>query len=200
MYYERNYGGQWGASDVGEWKEWMLAARSFAKGFQRDYERKQLLAIQQEGDGTVWAYNESVFWPDGVGRHDIVSTSHFISGSYRYFMSTGDADFLKLQIERLRKGINRLLSFYDSTSQILINKNMNHTGQAGSFASNYWDYVPYGYKDAYANISAYNALRRMAQLEAIVGNSTRNTELNTYANNIKTGYNNVFWNGNVYVQ
>lgn len=198
MYYERNFG--WpGAATNADWNEWMMLSRSWINSPVRDIERANMLSEQMEPDGTLWAWYDKATWPFGY-KHEITASANFISGSYRYFVATGDTDFLKLNIERMRSAMNHLLSMYSGTDKIFILDNSHNTGQTGAEGSNYYDVTPYGYKDAYSNIYGYHALRTMAEVESIVGNPVRAVELTNYANDLKTAYNNIFFNGDVYVQ
>lgn len=208
--YERNFGWN-GAGTSADWKEWMLLSRSWIDSYVRDSERNELLGVQVPGEilnpiqlernGSVWAWWDKAPWSFGGAKHELTTSANLINGSYRYFMATGDAEFLKLNIERMRKAMTFMLEeYYSSTDKIFIVTNGLNRGVSGSGASNYYDLTPYGYKDAYGNIYAYLALRNMAEIENLLGNSTRGTELTNYANDVKIGYNNEFWNGHVYVQ
>jgi hypothetical protein len=198
MFYERSFG-WWGSHTAGDWKEWMLMHRSWVDSYVRDVEREELLNTQQEPDGAIWSWGDRATWP--FGPNHTTSTTNYINGAYRYFMATGDKQFLKASIDKMRKATNKILSFYNADDQIFIIDDGIHTGlKTQEGGNNYYDITPYGHKDAYYNIYAYQAIKNMADLENLLGNAARGTELTNLAQDVNDGYNEIFWNGDVYIQ
>jgi len=153
-------------------------------------------------------------------RHTI-NNPIFILASCRYFDWTGDIDFLRLNINRMRTalryqqrvmqglklnhirnpwpGHDGLPGFYtDEKGQTIIN--------AGhGIGSNYWDILPFGWDDLYATNQYYAATLALADLEKAIndypdwdipaGESRFDPEqLRQHARQVKETANKLFWN------
>ncbi|BBH23625.1 hypothetical protein Back11_49700 [Paenibacillus baekrokdamisoli] len=200
MFYERcfSWPGSWAPPSI--WKELTMIEKSFLKSYVRDQERESLLNMQLDSDGTVFTWGSQKNYATGT-NHALFANANYINGSCRYFMATGDTDFLGLIMPKLRAAMDKLLTYYSASDKIFILNDGIHLGstyQNGS--SNLWDGFPFGYKDAYDNIYCYAALNRMAELESIVGNASKAFQLANYAADVKTGYNAIFWDGNKFIQ
>ena len=68
-----------------------------------------------------------------------------------------------------------------------------HHGGSGGIGNNYWDIMPFGWMDSYANALAYGALLSLADFEEHWGNTTGASMYETKASKLKEAYNAMFW-------
>jgi hypothetical protein len=113
-------------------------------------------------------------------RHNI-NNQNFIRGSAIYFRWTGDVNFLRDNIQRMRLAMRYLMTELGGLKEkCIITPWVGHEGRPGytvkedgtkemhwgqGIGNNYWDLLPMGYRDAYATIQYYSALNHMAELE-----------------------------------
>ena len=71
----------------------------------------------------------------------------------------------------------------------------NNTGLPGSGASNYWDNLCFGHKDAYETALYYHALRDMADIERMRGDGAAAESCFTAANAVHAAFDAAFWDG-----
>ncbi len=113
-------------------------------------------------------------------RHNVNNAS-FVRGCCQYFHWTGDKNYLRANLQRLRLAVRYMMEDLGGRSQKCIiapfpghdgrsgierradGKKLIHSGQGTG--NNYWDILPMGYQDAYATIQYYDALNQMAILE-----------------------------------
>lgn len=79
---------------------------------------------------------------------------------------------------------------------IIIDENANdglNLGTTDSYSSNYWDNIPFGYKDAYENILFYNMLNQLGDFEIMRGDSEKSAYYLELAETVKKNYNDTFW-------
>ena len=116
-------------------------------------------------------------------RHPITGPL-FVRGSSELFLWTGDVDFLKANIGRMREAIAYTLAeFSVETHAHVVVPWVGHDGRSGlvpdgqggttqrfgfGVGNNYWDLLPFGGHDALATIYTADALRWMATIEAAV--------------------------------
>ena len=154
-------------------------------------------------------------------RHTI-NNPIFTLASCRYFNWTGDLDFLRRQINRMRLALR-----YQQTTMggLKYNHIRNswpghdglpswHKDDSGKLTfnsghgigNNYWDILPFGWDDLYATNQYYAATLAMAEMEeAIQQNPGWNIPLGTtkldpqqlrrHARQVKETANRLFWNG-----
>ncbi len=80
---------------------------------------------------------------------------------------------------------------------IIIDKTVNdglNLGTTDSYSCNYWDNIPFGYKDAYENMLFYNMLNCLTEMEAKRGNAEQSAKYAALAETVKKKYNETFWN------
>ena len=116
-------------------------------------------------------------------RHPITNTL-FVRGSCDFFNWTGDLDFLRANIARMRQAISY------TVDEFAVEKNgcvlvpwVGHGGRTGfvhdttgkktilygrGIGNNYWDLLPFGHKDALATIYLFDALNHLATLEEAI--------------------------------
>jgi hypothetical protein len=116
-------------------------------------------------------------------RHSI-NNPFLILASWEYFRWTGDVDFLRRNINRLRRALN-----YQQTEMgglkwnHIRNEWPGHDGLPGwtrnadgtltmhpghGIGNNYWDLMPFGWDDLYATSQYYRATLVMARLEELI--------------------------------
>jgi hypothetical protein len=153
-------------------------------------------------------------------RHSI-NNPIFILASWRYFTWTGDLDFLRRNIARMRLALR-----YQQTTMggLKYNRIRNtwpgHDGLAGftkdekgtvtvlgghGIGNNYWDLMPFGWDDLYATSQYYAATLVMADIEeAILSHpgwdvplgalAMEPQRLRRHARQVKAEANRLFWN------
>ena len=118
-------------------------------------------------------------------RHNI-NNSNFIRGCCDYVAWTGDLDFLRHAIGRMRRALTYALDEFrvregkhvfvpwvghDGRSGIALGPNGQKAPRLGlGVGNNYWDLLPFGGHDALATIYLYDALGSMATLEESIAN------------------------------
>ncbi len=152
-------------------------------------------------------------------RHNI-NNSIYASAACDYFWWTGDMDFLKKNIERMRKALRYAVTEFQIVSnKCVFTPWIGHDGRSGliykngkktirhgiGIGNNYWDLMPFGGYDTLATIYFYDGARNMAKLELEIANhpewkipdspdkmSYKN--LSRLADMVKTSSNKRFWN------
>lgn len=154
-------------------------------------------------------------------RHNI-NNSNFIRGCHDYFMWTGDVSFLRAQIGRMRSSLRFIMNEFDTRARRCVYTTWpGHEGRSGvryaadgqksilpgeGIGSNYWDLLPFGGEDALATIYYYDALLKLAQVEAEIVNHPQwcistgaeafhPEALRTHAREVKEYGTGRFWNG-----
>ena len=116
-------------------------------------------------------------------RHPITNP-HFVRGSAEYFAWTRDVEFLRANIERMRKAMRFALSEFSVREQKHVKVPwVGHDGRSGlsvgadgkksqrlglGVGGNYWDLISFGGSDAPATIYLFDTLRHFAELERAV--------------------------------
>ena len=145
----------------------------------------------------------------------------FILASERYFNWTGDLDFLRQQINRMRLALKYQQTVLGGLQyQRIRNPWPGHGGLAGfvrdadgkpvirggrGIGNNYWDLMPFGWDDLYATNQYYAATRALADLEEAIArhpgwDMPRGTlamdpaQLRAHATEVKRKVNELFWN------
>jgi len=153
-------------------------------------------------------------------RHNI-NQANFVRGCAKYFNWTGDVNFLRANINRMRTALRYdMTEFQAATQHVILTPWVGHEGRSGvvqetegkktilpgeGIGNNYWDLLPFGYKDAYATIQHYDAALRLAELERAVRDHPEwdiprgvlafdPDELETHAAQVKKTGNKLFWN------
>jgi hypothetical protein len=116
-------------------------------------------------------------------RHNI-NNSNFVRGCSNYFMWTGDVEFLRGQIARMRRAILFVMDeFHAREEGVVLTDWVGHGGRSGiqrakdgtktliygrGVGNNYWDLLPFGHKDSYATVQHYDALQQMIVIERAI--------------------------------
>jgi hypothetical protein len=152
-------------------------------------------------------------------RHTI-NNPIFILASWQYFRWTGDVDFLKKNINRMRMALRYQQTImgglkyshirnewpgHDGLSGFVINPDGSKTIRPGhGIGSNYWDILPFGWDDMYATAQYYAATLVMADIEEAIRQHPEwgvpvsaialdPTELRKHAADVKKTANRKFW-------
>ncbi len=153
-------------------------------------------------------------------RHNVNSQS-FIRGCANYFWWTGDLNFLRHNINRMRTALQYLMTEHKTLEMnIVFTDWIGHEGRSGlvpqpdgsnkilygnGIGNNYWDLLPFGYKDCYATLRYYDTLNVMARIEQEIdshpewnipsGIFKHNSDfLANHAAEVKKVGNKLFWN------
>jgi hypothetical protein len=153
-------------------------------------------------------------------RHNI-NNQNFIRGSAIYFRWTGDINFLRDNVQRMRLAMRYLMTELRGLKEkCIVTPWVGHEGRPGytvkpdgtkemhtgqGIGNNYWDLLPMGYRDAYATIQYYSALKQLADLERdieahpewnIPGGPLRipSEDLVRHAREVKAFSSKLFWN------
>lgn len=202
MMYEFGYAREAACTNP-DWWEWISLTRAWRKDNYLPGDLENTIEVQQNANGYIWTWDNLQGWPfptDRDSNHYLMTTANYINAVYHYFMYNGDLEYLNDNIAKMRLAMNYLLTQYHAQSKLFIITHPDHDGTNTSIGSNYWDITPYGYKSAYDNIYCYIALKRMSEIEKLLGNHGRANELMNYANDLKEGYNEAFWDENHYIQ
>jgi len=113
-----------------------------------------------------------------------VNNQAYISGCCRYVAWTGDRNFLRANIQRMRLAMRHLMTVHGGLAhKCIVTPWVGHDGRSGleiapdgrkifhpgrGIGNNYWDLLPFGGKDTYATLLYYDALRNMAEVERVV--------------------------------
>ncbi len=119
-------------------------------------------------------------FPQFDTRHN-VNNPAYVTACIDYFFWTGDLNFLRANIERMRLAMGFMeMEFgtdedglvkmpwvgHEGTTGLILDEEGNVTMRGGhGVGNNYWDLVPFGQTDSYATIRHFHAARRMAELE-----------------------------------
>ncbi|MCL6520681.1 MAG: glycoside hydrolase family 116 protein [Armatimonadetes bacterium] len=159
-----------------EWKEWCSRIHCWTANPQRDEQKNHFLNPSMREDGYIYTWGSQEGWPfpfkdeDNDGKNDydtrhFTTNSCFILGAYHYFTWTRDIEFLKAVMPKLRKAMDFQLNQLKGKDGIIVIDAKGHEGKHNGIGSNYWDILPFGYKDAFCNTFYYESLRAMADLE-----------------------------------
>ncbi len=149
-------------------------------------------------------------------RHTI-NNSIWVNGCADYLRLTGDTDFMKEQIGRMRKSIRYAMSeFQTKEKKCIYTSWRGHDGRSGiiykgkkkiirpgfGVGNNYWDLLPFGGHDFLSTIYFYDALNDLAEMEEAVQQHPKwgiqadfdPAELRAHAAEIRTFCQKFFWN------
>lgn len=194
FWWERAFSYPSPASGAAEWFEWMALTRGWFAGPQRDGETRALLDVPLTNEGYVHTWGGTVGWPlvrNRDTRH-FDTNARFILACWRHYLWTGDKEFLEKQADRLRSAMYYQLEILHGKDGLIVTPDVK-TGRHQDLSDNYWDVLPFGHLDAYANIAYYGSLSAMEQMQKALGE----TPLVNYAalrDKAHERYDEVFWN------
>lgn len=190
-----------------DWMEWLSLILNWMDlpGYLQQ-KKVYLLNYKMDPDGYVWTWGNQRCWPfppcDRYDARHFTTNSNFILACWRYFAWTHDLEFLRANIDRIRRAMEWQLTYCKGEEGLFIDNSPDHDGTTKGVHSNYWDDIPFGYKSAYENIYFYASLNAMAQLEEVVRKESirgqvagRSPEYyRELARRVKENYDLTFWN------
>lgn len=205
FFYERalTYPPLWGPA---AWFEWNALTRLWQGGPHLEALRRhwEEYPITEEGYVHTWGAAPGWPFPDNT-RYDtrhFDTNARFILACWRYAAWTGDREFLKRQAERLRRAMEYQLTVLRGEEGLIVTASKDVTGRHMGVGNNYWDILPFGHWDAYANVVWYASLEAMAQIEEMLsregGVETKALARSPsfyreLAQRVRRLYNEVFW-------
>jgi hypothetical protein len=121
-------------------------------------------------------------------RHNINNLC-YLQGCIDYVNWTGDINFLRNNIQKMRKALRYVIDEFETQKyNCIFTPWVGHDGRSGiernedgekkiifgrGIGNNYWDLLPAGGKDTTATIYFYDVLRSMAQLEKSIANNPK---------------------------
>jgi len=176
MHYERNftYPSPCGPAP---WIEWSAISRAWIDGPMGDGDKKHLLGTVMDDEGYVCTWGGSPGWP--FPDNKVYDTRHFdtnarfIMAVWRHVLWSMDLDYLEKQMPRLRKAMEYQLKTLQGETGLIVAASKDVNGKHRGVGNNYWDILPFGHLDAYANAIYFASLEAMAQLEELFEENVR---------------------------
>jgi len=172
FYYERAF--SWPlAPALADWMEWLARTRYWVAlpGFHAR-ERAHLLHYKLDEDGYVYTWGDREEWPfpdnEKYDARHFTTNANFILGCWRYYCWTGDKEFLRRNIARIRRAMEWELNECEGAEGLFVITSPEHDGTTKGLHSNDWDNIPFGYLSAYENIYFYASLQAMAEIESVM--------------------------------
>jgi len=200
-----------GAGCFPDWKEWQSRILCWTTNPQKDVQARFLAKEYPiRPDGYVHTWGDQEGWPfpfkddDGDGKNDydtrhFTTNAGFILGCANHALWSRDREFVKASLPRARAAMEFQLKDLQGEHGILIITAKGHEGRQGDIGSNYWDILPFGYKDAFANSYYYASLEAMARLEELAASmgfaaGDRTPEFyRKLRHTVRDGYQRTFW-------
>jgi hypothetical protein len=179
------------------WFEWMAILRAWHGGPARDGEIEQLRRYPITEEGYVHTWGDMIGWPFPASppydtRH-FDTNARFILGCWRFYLWTGDRAFLRSQAERLRRAMRYQLQTLRGAEGLIITASKDVNGRHKGVGNNYWDILPFGHLDAYANIVFYASLTAMEQIERALDIREPLADWDALRRRVRDRYRQVFW-------
>lgn len=171
MFYERNftYPAPCGPAP---WVEWSAIARGWFAGPMRDGERSGVEGLVIDGSGYVHTWGGEPGWPfpdpKTYDTRHFDTNARYILAAWRYAIWTQDTDFIRGQADRLRRAMSYQLEALGGKQGLIVTASKDVTGRHQGVGNNYWDILPFGHLDAYANIVFFASLEAMAEIEELL--------------------------------
>jgi hypothetical protein len=181
-----------------DWMEWLGRIRDWMDlpGYL-NRERAHLLTYRIDTDGYVYTWGDRKMWPfpdnERYDARHFTTNAGFILGCWRYYCWSGDTDFVRENLARLRAAMRFQLEDLHGNDGLLVMTSPDHDGTTKGLHSNYWDDIPFGYKSAYENIYFYASLEAMAQMLQAVGDEAEGRRLRYLRERVRRRYNEEFW-------
>ncbi len=176
-----------------EWADWMGIMRGWFKGPLHDGEANFLTTNPITAEGYVYTYGQTIGWPLVPNRdtRHFDTNARYIIGCWRHYLFTGDANYLRKQQDRLRRAMAYQLDVLKGKEGLIVTPDFK-TGWHEDLGDSYWDILPFGHLDAYANIAFYDSLTAMRQIDEALG-STPLADYSTLRQTAHRRYDEVFW-------
>ena len=195
FFWERNFTYGSPAVPSAEWMEWSALTRAWIPGWFGEAEKKLLLDYPITPEGYVYTSRDSLCWPlvndDSYDNRHYDTNARFILACRRHYLWTGDLDFLRGQADRLRSAMRYQLEVLGGKDGLIVTP-AKKTGRHKGVSDNYWDILPFGHLDAYANAYFYGSIVAMEQIEDILGGDSL-TDYHALKKLAHKRYDEVFW-------
>jgi len=172
FFYERafSYPAVWGGAP---WFEWNALTRAWQSEDDTTRFKRMLESYPITEEGYVHTWGSHPGWPFPDNRkydtRHFDTNARFILACWRTAVWTGDLSFLQRQADRLRRAMAYQLRELGGADGLIRTASKDVTGRHQGVGNNYWDILPFGHLDAYANIVWYASLEAMAQIEEMLG-------------------------------
>lgn len=193
FWWERGFTYPSAASGSAEWFEWMALMRGWFAGRGREGEMRAVQTCPITDEGYVHTWGGTIGWPlvrDRDTRH-FDTNARLILACWRHYLWTGDKAFLQGQKDRLREAMSYQLDVLKGRDGLIVTPEIK-TGRHEDLTNNYWDILPFGHLDAYANAVFFGSISAMEQIDSALGQEplTDYAALRTKAHR---RYDEVFW-------
>ncbi|MDO6429600.1 hypothetical protein Q4E93_03295 [Flavitalea sp. BT771] len=150
-----------------------------------------------KGYGQVgYYYNNQYGWLSKFDSTDS-APSLIISACY-YILDTKDKTWARKNYAGIKSWAAKMIQTDTNGDGII---EYGHSGNTGSWdqkpfqrPANWWDAIGFGHDDAYSNALAYRAAGLLAEVAALLGETSDQNELTAFAEKLKAGYFNHFYN------
>lgn len=201
FFYERawSYPPIWGPA---AWFEWNALARVWQLGDHLSQFAEMLRSYPIAEDGYVHTWGSLAGWPfPDPNRYDtrhFDTNARYILACWRYAAWTGDRDFLAVNLARIRRAMAYQIEVLGGKDGLITTVSPDVTGRHRAVGNNYWDILPFGHLDAYANIVWYASLEAMAQIEEMAVGlgpppDVPPNDCRALAERARAAYNQAFW-------
>jgi hypothetical protein len=132
---------------------------------------------------------------DGYGRPSggfIDSEPSLLIAAWDYYVATGDRGWLSRRVPELERIVCDVLSRKERDG--LVESVLSGNSNSFHWASNWWDVITFGHKDAYANALTYRALLGLADLENALERKDKAAEFSEAARCIREDFTATFYN------
>ncbi len=172
FWWERGFSYPYPPNTSVEWTEWTALTRAWFDDCSRDAQIKMLDDYPMTAEGYVNTYGDIVGWPLVPNRdtRHFDTNARFILAYWRNYLWTGDKQILIRNADRLRKAMNYQLEVLKGKDGLICTPDFK-TGRHEDLSDNYWDILPFGHLDAFANAAYYGSLNAMAAVEEVLGKS-----------------------------
>jgi hypothetical protein len=157
------------------WFEWMAITRAWVGGPARDGEMRQLESYPITTEGYVHTWRQDVGWPlrpkPTTDTRHADTNARFILACWRYWRWSGDDAFLRRQADRIRHAMRYQLRELHGSEGLIVTQSKDIQGRHQDQGNNYWDILPFGHLDAYANAVFYGSLEAMDEMETALAGS-----------------------------
>ncbi len=149
------------------WFEWMAITRCWVGGPARDGEMRQLETYPMTPEGYVHTWRRDIGWPLRPSRPRIRAIRIQMRGSFWPAGATGagaamtpffggrpTCRAMRYQLRNLR-----------GAEGLIVTESKDIQGRHQDQSNNYWDILPFGHLDAYANAVFYGSLTAMEEME-----------------------------------
>jgi hypothetical protein len=154
------------------WLEFSAITHVWSAGPQHDGQRAGVEGVVIDNAGYVCTWGADPGWPfPDPSKYDTRhgdTNARFILALWRNLCWTHDPRLLRAQAERARRAMDYQLRVLHGEDGLIVAPSKDATGKHQGLGDNYWDILPFGHLDAYANVLFYGSLPAMAEIEAMI--------------------------------